>query len=264
MDLSYRVQLSGWKLIYLDSYTCRGELPAEMNGLRSQQYRWMKGGAENARRHIAPVIRSDFPTVVRVHAAQHLLASSIYLVILGALLMSAPLAALKNTSITVDYVDYGIPFFTSTLALIAAVHGSQRPTPSGVTGHLRFLWSIFVFFVFTMGLSVHNGSAVLSGWLGRRSEFVRTPKFENGSWWASAYAGRRIDRRVLLELLVLGVLVIGLIIGWHRHQFAFFPIQLMSSAGLVWVVGLSVAHPWRACRYAPDTMQASEPSVTVT
>jgi cellulose synthase/poly-beta-1,6-N-acetylglucosamine synthase-like glycosyltransferase len=258
IDLSYRAQLRGWKLIYLDDYACAGELPAEMSGLRSQQYRWLKGGAQNARRHLAHVVRSGFPRRVRFHGAQHLLAGSVYLAILVALLLSVPLAALKNTSISVDYVDYGIPFATSTLALFAVFHGAQRPAPAGLSGRLRFLGAMVAFLVFTMGLSVHNGGAVLSGWFGRHSEFVRTPKFGTIGWWASAYAGRRVDRRVIPELCVLGALLTGLAIGWHRHEFALVPIQLMASGGLVWVVVLSVVHPIRARRHAPNTVRAAE------
>lgn len=264
IDLSYRAQLRGWKLIYLDDYVCPGELPADMNGLRSQQYRWLKGGAQNARRHLAVVLGSRFPRHVRFHAAQHLLAGSAYVVVLGALLLSVPLAALKNTAIVVDYVDYGMPFFASTLALFAVFHGAQRPAPSGVMGHVKFVLSMLVFLTFTMGLSVQNGGAVMAGWLGRRSVFVRTPKFGNSAWLASAYAGRRIDRRVVWELLVLAALLVGLVVGWRRREFALFPIQLMASAGLMWVVGLSIAHPLRARRHALDTIQAAEPTVTAT
>ncbi|HEV3052032.1 MAG TPA: glycosyltransferase, partial [Longimicrobium sp.] len=90
IDLSYRAQLAGWKLVYLDAYPCPGELPADMSGLRSQQYRWIKGGAQNARLHLARVARSGFPFRVRHHAAQHLLAGSAYVAILGALLLSVP------------------------------------------------------------------------------------------------------------------------------------------------------------------------------
>jgi cellulose synthase/poly-beta-1,6-N-acetylglucosamine synthase-like glycosyltransferase len=250
IDLSYRAQLGGWKIVYLHDYACPGELPADVSGLRSQQYRWIKGGAENARLHLLRVMRSGLPFRVRHHAAQHLVAGSAYVAILGAVLLSVPLAALKNTSIRTDYVDYGIPFFTSTLALFAVFRGAQRPPVRGVAGHLRFVRDMLVFLVFTMGLSVHNGSAALSGWLGRRSAFVRTPKSGSAGWWGTAYAGRRVDRRVIRELLVLAWLAAGLAVGWRRGEFALYPLQLMSFLGLAWIAGLSIAHPLRARRRA--------------
>ena len=43
LDLSYRAQFKGWKITFLEDITSPAELPAEMNGLKSQQHRWMKG-----------------------------------------------------------------------------------------------------------------------------------------------------------------------------------------------------------------------------
>ncbi|MGB3529432.1 MAG: cellulose synthase family protein, partial [Saprospiraceae bacterium] len=55
LDLSFRAQLKGWEIYYIQEIGSPAELPAEMNGLKSQQARWMKGGAEVARKLI-PVI----------------------------------------------------------------------------------------------------------------------------------------------------------------------------------------------------------------
>jgi cellulose synthase/poly-beta-1,6-N-acetylglucosamine synthase-like glycosyltransferase len=259
IDLSYRAQLRGWRLVYLDDYGCPGELPADMNGFRGQQYRWTKGGAENARKHLAGVLGSGLPRRVRLHGVQHLVAGSAYLAILGALLASVPLAALKNTAIALDYTDWGLPFVSATLALFAVFHGAQSPAPVGPLGHLRFVGSMLVFLVFSMGLSVHNGGAALSGWLGRRSPFVRTPKAGDDVATASVYAARRLDRRLVREVLVLTALLVGLVVGWRRRQFALFPIQVMASAGIVWVVGLSLVHARRARRRTRRAATGSHP-----
>lgn len=61
LDLSYRAQLKDWKIIYLEAVGSPAELPAEMNGLKSQQFRWMKGGAENARKNLVRIWSSDVP-----------------------------------------------------------------------------------------------------------------------------------------------------------------------------------------------------------
>ena len=46
LDLSYRAQIRGWKLRYLNDVSCPGELPADMNAFKSQQHRWAKGGIQ--------------------------------------------------------------------------------------------------------------------------------------------------------------------------------------------------------------------------
>ncbi|MBS7629475.1 glycosyltransferase, partial [Candidatus Bathyarchaeota archaeon] len=43
LDLSIRLQLKGWRYIYLPDLTCPGEIPPTFNLLRRQQYRWAKG-----------------------------------------------------------------------------------------------------------------------------------------------------------------------------------------------------------------------------
>lgn len=254
IDLSYRAQLAGWKLIYLNDYVCKGELPEDMSGLRTQQFRWMKGGAENARIHIPNIVRSDLPAVTRRHAYHHLLGGSVYLVILVALLLSVPLAFLKNTGIRYDYKDFGLPFVTSTIALFSVFYYAQSTKWNGrknLRWFARFLFHMILFLVFTMGMATHNGIAVLSGWLGIKSPFVRTPKYGGNRWSATRYARMRFNFAVLYDIAFIGLLLTGLIVGYLREQYAFMPMQLMALAGALWVTGLSVLHPIRAALFRP-------------
>ncbi|MDE0472604.1 MAG: glycosyltransferase family 2 protein [Ekhidna sp.] len=48
LDLSYRVQLRGWKFVYREEIESPAELPVVIPAIRSQQYRWNKGAAETA------------------------------------------------------------------------------------------------------------------------------------------------------------------------------------------------------------------------
>ena len=50
LDLSFRAQILGYKIQYLEKLESPAELPVEMNGLKGQQFRWNKGGAQNARK----------------------------------------------------------------------------------------------------------------------------------------------------------------------------------------------------------------------
>ena len=52
LDLSYRAQLKKWKFQYLDDVVTPAELPVTLSAIRSQQFRWNKGGAENFRKMI--------------------------------------------------------------------------------------------------------------------------------------------------------------------------------------------------------------------
>lgn len=256
IDLSYRAQLRGWRLVYLPEQAVPAELPRDMNGLRGQQHRWLKGGAQNARLHLAAVALGPLRSGVRWHACQHLLAGSMYVVILASLLLSVPLAAAKNTSVQVDYADYGIPFFVSTGAFVAACWTARNPRSP--LAHITFLGGALRFLVLTMGLSVHNASAVVSGWSGRSSEFVRTPKTGTTAWAVSVYTRRTVDADVGREIAFAGYLLLGIAIGFHRREFAMVPLQALALAGLLWVVTLSVTASMRASRMAAE-IDATEP-----
>ena len=91
LDLSYRAQLKGWDISYLEKFGSPAELPAEMNGLKSQQFRWMKGGAENARKLLPTVWKSDITTRKKLHATGHLMGSGVFICIFISAIISVPL-----------------------------------------------------------------------------------------------------------------------------------------------------------------------------
>ncbi|HUR30760.1 MAG TPA: cellulose synthase family protein, partial [Saprospiraceae bacterium] len=90
LDLSYRAQLKGWKIKYMQDVIAPAELPSEMSGLKSQQFRWMKGGAENAKRLIPLIIQSKLPLTQKLHAINHLLSSSVFLFVFVLGVVSVP------------------------------------------------------------------------------------------------------------------------------------------------------------------------------
>lgn len=249
IDLSYRVQLRGWRIVYLDDVIVPSELPADMGALRGQQHRWIRGGAQNARLHLRAVWRHEAPAHVRWHAMVHLLSGSLYAVILAMLVLSVPLAALKGTGIETDYTDWALPFTAATAALGATLAVAHQPF--GIRAWLRFAVMLPAFLVFTMGLALHNGLAALSGLVGRPGgEFVRTAKSGGTPWRTTRYASRVWDRRVAAEVAFVAWLGGGLGIGLVREETAFIPLQLMALAGLVWVLTLSVIQPLQARRRA--------------
>ena len=62
LDLSYRAQLKGWYFKYLEKVESPAELPAAMNALKNQQFRWTKGAAECTRKNLIRVLKTkDLP-----------------------------------------------------------------------------------------------------------------------------------------------------------------------------------------------------------
>ncbi len=72
LDLSYRAQLNGWKFVYLRDITTPAELPAEMNALKAQQFRWTKGAIETAKKLLPLVWKSKIPLRIKLQSTFHL------------------------------------------------------------------------------------------------------------------------------------------------------------------------------------------------
>ncbi len=183
LDLSYRAQMKGWKIVFLEKFCSPAELPAEMNGLKSQQFRWTKGGAETARKILPVILKSNLSLKQKFHAATHLLSSGIFIFVFLTGITSVPLAFLiKQTHFNEHWLA---TFMLSLLSMVAVyfvanVNGNLERQPK-LKLIFKFLILFPIFLAISMGLSLHNSIAVLQGYLGKTSPFVRTPKFNINS-----------------------------------------------------------------------------------
>lgn len=248
LDLSYRAQLKGWRVAYLEHQTCDCELPVDMDGFRSQQFRWMKGGAENARLHLWRVLRSTQPWRVKVHACTHLLASSLYVLTVGVVLSAVTLGFIEHSALDAFGARYGTFLLLTSVALVAVFYEAHRPR--GLANVARFAVTMIGFLMFSLAICFHNATAALAGWIGRRSEFVRTPKYGvvggDGEWACTEYASRKIASILWAELALLIVAAASLASGWQRGDLTFFPLEVPLVAGLTGTIGLSLLHVARA------------------
>ena len=48
--------MAGWRLLFLPDITVPAELPVDMNGFKTQQMRWTKGGIQVARKLLPRVM----------------------------------------------------------------------------------------------------------------------------------------------------------------------------------------------------------------
>lgn len=246
LDLSIRAQLRGWEIVYLEKFGSPAELPAEMNSLKSQQFRWMKGGAETARKMLPTVWRSSLTIRQKIHATVHLLASSIFLFVFIAGVFSVPLIfALPALGISPKFFTIFLVGWLMIIYIyyVANVQGEISSVPKPRL-RLRFFLLFPLFLSLSMGLSLHNSIAVLQGYIGKKSPFVRTPKFNirtfRDGFKNNKYLIRKLPTTTIFEgilaLYFLGSVLLGLMLG--HTTFVVFHTLLMFGYGTICIYSI--------------------------
>ncbi|NQY00528.1 MAG: glycosyltransferase, partial [Flavobacteriaceae bacterium] len=251
LDLSYRAQLKQWEFKYLEDVTTPAELPVIISAARSQQFRWNKGGAENFQKMARRVITStSVPLKTKIHSVLHLLNSSMFLMIFLVAILSIPMLYIKNEYAHLKSYFYVMSFFiiSSIIFFICYWFMFKKTYGGGFFNFVKYIGTFFTFFSIAMGFSLHNTIAVLEGHIGKKSEFVRTPKFNikslKDSWKNNKYIRKKPSLNVIIEGLLTMYFAFGMysafIVGDQGGDFGLFPFHLMLFMGFGYVFFKSV------------------------
>ncbi len=242
LDLSYRAQLKSWQFIYLETVETPAELPAIISAARSQQFRWNKGGAENFVKMASKVIASTtISRKTKLHGLLHLLNSSMFLCIFTMAILSVPMLFVKNYFSHIGwYFDVMIFFIiTSLIFFICYWFTYKNIQGGGFKNFINYIGMFFTFYAIAMGFSFQNSIAVLEGLLGKKSEFIRTPKFNiealKDKWKENIYISRKISKNTIIEGLLVLYFLFGIFSGFKLNDFALFPFHLMLFFGYSYV-----------------------------
>ncbi|WP_057937696.1 cellulose synthase family protein [Algoriphagus resistens] len=236
LDLSYRAQRKGWRFVYRPEIESPAELPPIMSAVKSQQFRWTKGGAECAGKHAKAVLREDFPLSTKFHAMAHLFNSCIFIAVLLVSLSSigvwyAGMQGMISSNLSKVAGLFMIGFvIIAGVYLVSYFYGKR----SFWRSLLQSFYMLPLFLSVSMGLALHNAQAVWEGLSGKKSPFIRTPKFnlEGGTGLESnPYIKFKLPVTTWMEgilMLVFSVMV-GLHIYWQ--SFTMLPFHLMLAVG---------------------------------
>lgn len=209
LDLSYRAQMNKWEFKYLEDVETPAELPVVISAARSQQFRWNKGAAENFRKNYGKLLKdSSVSFSTKFHGFFHLLNSSMFLIVLLLAVLSVPVLYIKHNNPAFSwYFNVLAVFAVSTLIFFASYYVTYaRIHGKGIKSFFNFAGMFITFFSIAMGFSVHNTLAVLEGHLGKRSEFIRTPKFNissiKDSWKGNRYLSNQYSKNIIIEGLL--------------------------------------------------------------
>ena len=246
LDLSYRAQLKNWKFKYLENVVTPAELPVVISAARSQQFRWNKGGAENFQKMLKRILTSkNIPLKTKIHGTLHLLNSSMFTCIFLVAILSIPMLYIKNEYAHLKIYFLVMSFFIiSTLIFFICYWFMYKKTyGGGMLNFIKYIGAFFAFFSIAMGFSLHNTIAVLEGHLGKKSEFVRTPKFNikslKDSWKNNKYIRKKPSLHVIIEGALTLYFAFGMysafIVGNKGGDFGMFPFHLMLFVGFGYV-----------------------------
>ncbi len=239
LDLSYRAQLRDWKFIYLEDVASPAELPPVMSALKTQQYRWTKGGAETAKKHLFNVLKSHKPFAIKWHGVMHLLNSAIFLSVLMCAVLSVPLLYIKISFPDFRNIFLIASLFVLSFFILCAMYfvSSNKLNKNKIFTAINMMLTFPIFLSVSMGLSLHNGMAVVEGYLGRKTPFIRTPKFnldnKNGAWVGNTYLKTNLNLVNLLELLLAIYFAFGVFKGLQLNDYGLLPFHVMLSAGFL-------------------------------
>lgn len=257
VDLSYRAQLAGWRIVFLPEVEAPAELPATILAFQRQQRRWAKGTIQCARRLAGPVWRSDWPLGKRLHALASL-TNHLVQPLMVAMLLLAPFLMLYH------------PSFHPLLALLTILSLNlpgmhmiaQRALYPDWARRMR---SYPLLSVLAVGMTLNGSLAVWEGLTRDGGTFERTPKRGDADARASSAPslsledaadvprpGYRIapSGQVLGELLLAAWAWLGLGLSILQGTWGSLLFLGTFAAGYSLVAGLSLAEAWRGSRAA--------------
>lgn len=258
LDLSYRAQMRGWDFVYLEEVEAPAELPIMMSAIKSQQFRWNKGAAECARKHVShlasPVVeqsepdgsnrRRPFRWFNRFHAFFHLFNSSVFLSLLIAGLLSVPMLFINAAYPQYRWISQlGGVFLLGFFSIGLFYWIATRRLHSQRAGRY-YLIHYPLFLIITMGLSLHNAIAVVEGLLGFKSPFLRTPKFNvtnvREKWTKNDYIRGKLNPLTMLEAGLALYFMYGIYTGIQLGDFGMILFHGMLTLGFAAVAYFSI------------------------
>jgi cellulose synthase/poly-beta-1,6-N-acetylglucosamine synthase-like glycosyltransferase len=244
LDLSFRVQMKGWRCLFLEDLVVDAELPVQMNAAKRQQFRWAKGSIQVALKLLIDVmLRRNIPIETKTQAFIQLTRHTINPLFLAQFLIFPMLLAM----------DYEL--YTVSWAPLISIFMYVMMGPGGYLIIINKTWSgekwrekaqqFFFLMFYSTGLSVNNTVAVFDAVFGRKNEFLRTPKFgivnKSDNWKNKEYV-LPFTKTTLLEMYfaIYGCMAVFISIFTGNSLYA--PMIAIPTIGFIYVAYLSIVH----------------------
>jgi cellulose synthase/poly-beta-1,6-N-acetylglucosamine synthase-like glycosyltransferase len=243
LDLSYRAQMKGWKCVFLPDVVVDAELPVQMNAAKRQQFRWAKGSIQCAIKLLSDItLKRRVAIEAKIQAFIQLTRHIVYpLMLIQFLALPVLLASEINL-----YVVSFLPVITLATylamgpgAFLVIIHGMYGKSWKSRAKLLPAL------LVYNAGMSVNNTVAVFDAVLGKKNEFLRTPKYgiitKDDDWRNKAY-NLPFTQTTLLEIFFGVYGIMGIFISIFSNNPIFVPIIALQTIGFFFIAYMSLSH----------------------
>jgi len=243
LDLSYRAQMKGWKCVFLPDIVVDAELPAQMNGAKRQQFRWAKGSIQCAVKLLSDIgLKRNVAIEAKIQAFIQLTRHIVYpLMLIQFLALPVLLAGQINL-----YVVSFLPAITlatylamgpgAYIVIIQSMYGKSWKSRAKLLPALL---------VYNAGMSVNNTVAVFDAVIGKKNEFLRTPKYgivtKDDDWKNKAY-NLPFTQTTLLEIFFGVYGIMGIFISIFSNNPMFVPIIALQTIGFFFIAYMSLSH----------------------
>ena len=241
LDLSFRAQMKGWKCIFDEDLVVNAELPVQMNAAKRQQFRWAKGSIQVAKKLLIMLLSHrtlpiDTKIQIFIQLTKHII-NPLFLI----QFLIFPILLLMNYQIydTAMAPAFGIVAYlilgpVTYLIMIRKIWHENWKTKA-----LQYLFMIF----YASGISINNSVAIFDALVGKRNEFLRTPKFgimeKNQDWRNNKYA-LPFTKTTLLEIFFSAYGCITIAISLLSGNPIFIPLIAIQTIGFFYVAYLSI------------------------
>ena len=243
LDLSYRAQMKKWRCVFLSDIVVDAELPIQMNAVKRQQFRWAKGSIQCAVKLLSDIVSSRKVAVgAKVQAFVQLTRHIVYPLMLIQFLM---LPILIASDINVYMISF-LPALTIA-AYLAMGPGAyiviiRRMYQESWQSRAKILPMLLIY---NAGLAVNNTVAVFDALLGKKNEFLRTPKYgdlkSKDDWKSNAY-NLPLSQVTLLEIFFGVYGTVGIFIAIMSGHPILAPIIGLQTIGFFYIAGMSILH----------------------
>ncbi len=241
MDLSYRVQAAGWRLVYAQSIVAPAELPVAISAYKLQQHRWAKGSIQCAKKLLGSVWAQPSHLMLKVQALLHLTGYSVHPLMVLILLLSLPLISVPWVPKHPLSLIWGTLMVPATLGPPLLYITAQRDLNPKLW--YRDSGLVLLLAVLGTGISLANSWAVGAALFNQGGSFRRTPKFNvrnRQDRWQDKHYRLGLDGITIGELVLCGYSAWAIRAALEAGAWGILPFLLLYLLGYGYVGGLSL------------------------